>query len=828
MTQPYRRSRRGSFGLQPRVAPNVTNQIVALAREYVAKRDQNIMDAWRNGGTFEGKKVTDSMVLAYWNERAQGLDPNDPNYEYAKNQVEQLQYGIEQSKMDVLHVQGKLSDTAYAQFFLKWAKKVPANSEFYRVLQKDAAQLIESAKAKGRAGAEAAKTKAFNEFVTNTTNSKIAIGDAMTAALTDLSKATGLSITGNGDELLTLLTNNVKANPDQYRRLLDTIHKADPTWDGNLTESYFSQHLREATAGYSAIADRAQKDGYVSAYVSATQGMSSMASWGQNLKVWPVAESYSIAENSWLKVMQDPNASQMDKIAASSAFSNALNGLASTPGIDAGSKTMIQADAQRLLGQDAGDSPSFGSTMLGRPGVDPQSAMQIGALIKTKAEMDANPTAWAYAPVDANGQFDPTGRGPIGMVPAGQVQPGAQAIMVPGGDGKAVMALVMPHSVYVQDPNNPNGNPKLAGYQISYNVGGRTIQMWGYKDAQGGNHWSLISPVAEGATTSVDNKGDVYVTPQSSQITDPIARAQQLDTQLGTHIADQLKSQQQAGGQLGATTTVNQLDSNGRVIGTVELKYQNGTFVATQTQNTLDKDGHVVASQSTPLDIAVNSPQAAAFSQSRLAAGNLPGTTFDSPLQASVHASTYTATQDMVNKFASDPAFQQAFVSQTMQTLGITNPYDPRVASAWKDATSGYPTADSIREARDAKLRNDLNYPGIKTPYQRVPAEITFGTGPQLVLPGLPGSGGDKFPQKDQMYTPSTGGLNGIQPQVLPGLGAPGQLPAGSPAPTITPTPTPTPTAIKPSVTPGSVPSPTVAPAPTPAPTPYSGKQKAL
>jgi len=63
------RSRRGSFGLQPRVAPNVSNQIIALAREYVAKRDSLIMDAWRNGGTFEGKKATDEMVLAYWNEQ---------------------------------------------------------------------------------------------------------------------------------------------------------------------------------------------------------------------------------------------------------------------------------------------------------------------------------------------------------------------------------------------------------------------------------------------------------------------------------------------------------------------------------------------------------------------------------------------------------------------------------------------------------------------------------------------------------------------------------------------------------------------------------------
>src|SRR5512138_1618276 len=95
------RSRRGSFGLQPRVAPNITGQIVALAREYAAKRDANIMDAWRNGGTFEGKKVTDEMVLAYWKEKQEGLSKDDPNYNANANQIMQLQYGIEQSKQDL-------------------------------------------------------------------------------------------------------------------------------------------------------------------------------------------------------------------------------------------------------------------------------------------------------------------------------------------------------------------------------------------------------------------------------------------------------------------------------------------------------------------------------------------------------------------------------------------------------------------------------------------------------------------------------------------------------------------------------------------------------
>lgn len=820
------RSRRGSFGLQPRVVPDVTNRIIALAREYEAKRDQNIMDAWRNGGTFEGKKATDEMVLAYWRERMDGLDEGDPTYEAAKNQVMQLQYAIEQSKADLLHVQGKMSTMEYANFFLRWAKKVPKNSEFYRTLQKDAAQLIEQAKAKARAGAERRKTEAFNAFVKQTTDQKIAIGDAMTKALQDLSNSTGLSITGNGDELLALLTQNIKANPDQYNILIDTIRKADPGWDGQFTEQYFSQQIREATRGYELIADRAQKQGFVSAYVSASQGQAAMSQWGQNLRVWPIAESYSIAEAAFRRVMDDPNASVMDKQAAASAFSAALTHMANTPGIDPGSKTMIEADAQRLLGQDAGDNPSFGSQMLGRPGVDPQTAMQLSVWWQQKAEMDANPLAWAYAPVDASGQFDPTGRGPIGMVPAGSVQPGAQAVMVPGADGRAVMAMVMPHSVFVRDPNNPSGEPKLAGYQISYNVGGRTVQMWGYKDAAGNNHWSLVSPVAEGAATAIDNKGDVYITPQAGPATDPLARAQQLDQQLGTNITAQLMAQRNAGSPLHATVELTQRDKDGRETGSITVTYNNGTFTATQKQNTLDKDGRVVASQSTPIDIAaMGSPQAAAFSQSRLAAGDVPGVTWSSALQASVNAAGYTQTQDQINRYASDPAFQQAFISQTMQTLGITNPYDPRIASAWRNVTTG--DIDwSIK--RGPQERDDLSFPGAPAYVPggaRIP-DVLFGR-PELQLPKLPTNQFEDRYDKMNQWT-------GVQPQVLPGLGTPAMTPSGSPALTATPTATPGPTPSPSTINPTPTPMPTsITPTPSPTPTnpsaptsPYFGTTK--
>lgn len=820
------RSRRGSFGLQPRVAPNVTGQIVALAREYVAKRDSNIMDAWRNGGTFEGKKVTDDMALAYWKDREKGLDKGDPTYEAASNQIMQLTYGIEQSKADVLHVQGKLSDTAYAQFFLKWANKVPKNSEFYRTLQKDAAQLIEGAKAKGHAAADKAKADAFNAFVKGTTEKDIAIGDAMTKALTDLSKTTGLSVTGNGDELLAMLTKDVAQFPEKYRALTDSIHKGDPHWDGQLTEGYFNQHITAATQGYNLIADRAQKAGYVSAYANATQGMSAMAGWGQNTKVWPVAQSYTTFETAWMKVMNDPLASDMDKTNASNVYSGQLAGLAKTPGIDAGSAAMITADATRLIGGEAGDAPSFGSTMLGRPGVDPNAAMVIGALQKKAADMAANPTAFAYTTVDNAGNYDPTGTGHLGIVPAASVGQGAQAVMVPGSDGKAVMAMVPSHAVYVTDPNDPNGSPRLAGYNLSYTVGGKATTLWSYQDNHGVNQWSLTSPLAEGATTKVDNKGDTYVTPAvtSAPIAAQIAGLKDGQGNPVT-LTDEQKNALIAGGTIN-TKTSSAAKGKAGVESSITVSVKNGYLQSSTVNSQVDATGHVTSSTTTPLTLAASSPAADAYSNSRLQAGDIPGTTFSSPLAASVKASSQTQTQDQVSKFAADPAFQQQFLAQTMHVLGITNPYDVRIADAWKTATTAREnTLDNALRMSNTNpaLRADLQYPGTSQVAEASKGQLTvnFG-GQQLVVPGLPSYLGNQNVQAGQGGSAVGWATNAPWAGLLPGA----NQPPAQPAPAITPQ-NPTGVAPTPTPAPSNLPGPTPTPAPTPAPSatnPFPGK----
>jgi hypothetical protein len=792
--------------------PNVTNTIVALAREYVAKRDALIMDAWRNGGQFEGAKATDDMVLAYWKDRYTDLDPSDPTYEDAKNQVMQLEYAVAQSKAGLLHAQGKMTDRAYAQFFLSWAKKVPKNSEFWRSLQKDAATLIENAKAKARANADRLKTEAFNKFVTDTTASHIAIGNAMNDALQALATKTGLTVNGNGEELLSLLTANVAANPDQYRVLLDAIKKDDPTWDGKLTQGYFREQIRDAITGFEMIVDRAQTDGYVSTYAGAAKGMADMSSLGQNLQVWPVAETYQQVMRAMEKVLIDPNSSYMDKQKAAAIASAALTNLAATPDLPTETVAMLTDDAGRLVGEDMGDGPSFGAT-LGREFVTTELAGAIESWTTAQDEMNANPLAYVYAPVNATGEFDSTGRGPIGIVPAASLPPDASGVMVPGLYGGSVMSMVKPQTVYVTDPNNPSASPRPAGYRVSYNVGGKTVDVWGFKDNTGVVRWTTVSPLSAGTSVTVDNDGNVLVTPKSNTIaSDPIARARQIAADpataaLGAQLLAQFEAQQKANSPLAATATYNKPDTK-ESGGSWKLEYLNGVFTLTETTETwAEIDGKRVLQSTftTPRIISQYTAESVAFDQSAMSAGDIPGVTFASPLAASVKAANATQTREQVNQYTSDPAFQAQFLAQTMSTLGITDVHDPRIKALWASvATSGDPVE---RVPNIANTRTDLTYPGASPQrYEGKALGITYGHS-ELVLPKMPSTSGDPR-------------LRAGAGNILPQPGLPQVLPSASPPPAQFKGDVVPPELFNaPTVTPTSVPRVTPSPTPTSAPT---------
>jgi hypothetical protein len=149
------------FGRLPRSAPSLTSTIVALAQEYQRVRDNNIEEAWKNGGQFEGKKVTDDMMLAYWKERRDSVSKDDPMYDYYANLLHGYEFNIAESSAYLKYKQGKISDAAMAAFYRKWANKMPSDSANWRSLMTKAAEFKAASARRSAAGAAQARATAY-------------------------------------------------------------------------------------------------------------------------------------------------------------------------------------------------------------------------------------------------------------------------------------------------------------------------------------------------------------------------------------------------------------------------------------------------------------------------------------------------------------------------------------------------------------------------------------------------------------------------------------------------------------------------------------------
>jgi len=145
-------ARSGRFGRLPRAAPDLTSVIVSMAQEYNSQQDANIIKAWEEGGEFEGKPVTDQILLKHMRQRRDAISKDDPLWEEWDIRLDEYGFAIEESKMTLSYAQHKVNETQMATFYTKWAKKLPVNSEAYRNLMRSAAQFIDAAKQRAGGG----------------------------------------------------------------------------------------------------------------------------------------------------------------------------------------------------------------------------------------------------------------------------------------------------------------------------------------------------------------------------------------------------------------------------------------------------------------------------------------------------------------------------------------------------------------------------------------------------------------------------------------------------------------------------------------------------
>ena len=171
---------RARFGRLPRSAPSLTSTIVSLAQQYQGQRDRNIEDAWKNGGLFEGKKVTDDTFLKHWKTRMAGVSTDDPMWDYYNNMIHTYDFEIEESKMGQKYAEEKVSEGQMASFYRSWAAKLPHDSEAYRQLMTQAAKFKAAATARGYSRSSGASNDAYNARQQRTYNEHEAPYDVAT------------------------------------------------------------------------------------------------------------------------------------------------------------------------------------------------------------------------------------------------------------------------------------------------------------------------------------------------------------------------------------------------------------------------------------------------------------------------------------------------------------------------------------------------------------------------------------------------------------------------------------------------------------------------
>ena len=371
----------------------MTATLIAIAREQEQQRDQNIMDAWQKGGMFEGRKVTDTAILAHWKERLKDISKDDPLYDTYKNAVTQYEYSIAESKMTARYAMnanpGAGDDAAMAAFYLNWAKRIPKDSEFYRVLQRDAGQYLRAARAKREAGRKQRVEDTYGNSMLAIENKEEAPGQTALQVITMLAQRgvggqgavlgeaaqgdprNSMNATNLGDlqlpsvDQMTMLLNAVslespgvtivegskkiggtatRPNPnvlyhDESGRPVTgadvkaMFAKADPNWNGNFNINYVQGLIADQKAGLKKRIALAGSTGHVSDMMTLKLNLAKVNEYGNQIAAWPVIAAYNDIKDEIGAVMRNDGLLPKAKLAAIEGLLSDIGALASDPRI---------------------------------------------------------------------------------------------------------------------------------------------------------------------------------------------------------------------------------------------------------------------------------------------------------------------------------------------------------------------------------------------------------------------------------------------------------------------------------------------------------------
>lgn len=274
-------ARTGRFGRLPRAAPDLSGAIAALLREAQAKYDQNMVDAWKNGGQVDGKGVNDARLLAHFRKRRDALDPTDPLWTEWDNRVQQYEFSIEESKMSLKWDQKKATEADMRAFYTKWAKKATPNSEFQRHLQSQAAKWVTTAKGRASGGSKRSSASAHAKEVDDYYNRHVKAGEMANGYLVYLAKQFGaMPLNGNGLE-------DLNPNSAGYARFLDIYEDGksnDPQIQFYIDDA--EKRIRAETGDETWTFDKTHIDASIAASVAGTKHLIEISTTKTERKNW--------------------------------------------------------------------------------------------------------------------------------------------------------------------------------------------------------------------------------------------------------------------------------------------------------------------------------------------------------------------------------------------------------------------------------------------------------------------------------------------------------------------------------------------------------------
>jgi len=305
-----------------------------MAREYQNMRDQNIVNAWNEGGKFEGQAVTDDMLIAHLKERRANVSPDDPLYDQYDQRVTEYTWAVKNSKQELLYAEGKVGDAAMSRFYKQAAGALPKDSEAWRNMMKLAAQYADRAAAAGRGGGGGGgggrRGSGYNSEQNRLPSAKELTYDTFMGELTRLARQTGIlneedetlsdlrAFEKDGTRLMELidLFNSPENQPRRDQLTAYIKRYGDPNFNGDYSFQALHGMFADKTNGMEGRLTKAQKAGMKGDTTAITKEMGEGSDMFLSIVAAPPLAEYEEARRLFNDVATDPNVTPIDLLLA--------------------------------------------------------------------------------------------------------------------------------------------------------------------------------------------------------------------------------------------------------------------------------------------------------------------------------------------------------------------------------------------------------------------------------------------------------------------------------------------------------------------------------